>query len=144
MHTLMDDACVHSWMMHALNKEPDANMARHARRCVASRIPHRGRANYSLVQRRLLLHADHCSSHMSALVEIENGEEWIPESLGLLYADQGRLSEAEAMYTRALQGYVKAWGPEHVSTLHTVNGLGNLYSDQGWLSEAEAIYNRAL
>jgi len=28
--------------------------------------------------------------------------------LGILYSDQGRLNEAEAMYERALQGYTKA------------------------------------
>ncbi|CAG8975658.1 hypothetical protein HYALB_00014088, partial [Hymenoscyphus albidus] len=41
------------------------------------------------------------------------------------------------MYQRALQGYEKALGPDHTSTLGTVNNLGNLYSDQGKLVEAE-------
>ena len=31
---------------------------------------------------------------------------------------------------RALQGYEKAWGPEHTSTLATVNNLGEIYYDQ--------------
>ena len=48
---------------------------------------------------------------------------WECHSLGLLYADQGKLVEAEQMYQRALQGYDKAWGPEHTSTLGTVNNL---------------------
>ena len=56
----------------------------------------------------------------------------------------GRLKEAEAMYIRALKGYEKAWGAEHISTLDTVNNLGNLYSDQGKMAEAEAMYMRAL
>jgi len=64
--------------------------------------------------------------------------------LGLLCADQGKLVEAEQMYQRALQGYEKAWGPEHTSTLDTVNNLGNLYADQGKLIEAEQMYQRAL
>ncbi|KAE9566313.1 hypothetical protein CGMCC3_g17528 [Colletotrichum fructicola] len=64
--------------------------------------------------------------------------------LGNLYKDQGRLKEAEAMYERALQGYEKAWGPEHTSTLDTVNNLGILYTNQGRLKEAEAMYKRAL
>ena len=34
----------------------------------------------------------------------------------------------------------KAWGPDHTSTLDTVNNLGLLYSDQGKLAEAEALY----
>jgi tetratricopeptide (TPR) repeat protein len=65
-------------------------------------------------------------------------------NLGVLYADQGRLDKAEAMYERALQDYEKAWGPDHTSTLNTVNNLGNLYADLGRLEEAEAMYKRAL
>ncbi|KAF4920291.1 Kinesin light chain, partial [Colletotrichum fructicola] len=63
---------------------------------------------------------------------------------GNLYSDQGRLKEAEAMYDRALQGYEKALGPDHTSTLNSVHSLGILYSDQGRLKEAEAMYDRAL
>ena len=59
-------------------------------------------------------------------------------------ADQGKLAEAEKMYQRALEGYEKAWGPEHTSTLDTVNNLGNLYPDQGKMAEAEKMYERAL
>jgi tetratricopeptide (TPR) repeat protein len=48
------------------------------------------------------------------------------------------------MYRRALEGKEKAWGPEHTSTLSTVNNLRNLYTDQGRMKEAEDIYLRAL
>ncbi|KFA81553.1 hypothetical protein S40288_11637 [Stachybotrys chartarum IBT 40288] len=48
------------------------------------------------------------------------------------------------MYNRALQGKVKAWGPEHTSMLSIVNNLGLLYADQGRLKKAEDMYNRAL
>ncbi|KAH8800849.1 hypothetical protein F5884DRAFT_685562, partial [Xylogone sp. PMI_703] len=41
-------------------------------------------------------------------------------------------------------GYEKAWGPEHTSTLDTVNNLANLYKNQGKLVEAEQMYQRAL
>jgi Tfp pilus assembly protein PilF len=47
------------------------------------------------------------------------------------------------MYQRALQGYEKAWGPEHTSTLRIVNNLGLLYVSQGKLDEAEQMYQRA-
>ncbi len=47
------------------------------------------------------------------------------------------MDEAEKMYQRALQGQEKAWGPEHTSTLNTVNNLGNLYAKQGKLAEGE-------
>ncbi|ROT37119.1 hypothetical protein SODALDRAFT_280094, partial [Sodiomyces alkalinus F11] len=52
--------------------------------------------------------------------------------------------EAEAIYRRALAGYEKALGPDHTSTLSTVNNLGNLYKARGKLDNTEAIYLRAL
>ncbi len=54
------------------------------------------------------------------------------------------MKEAEDMYLRALAGREKAWGPEHTSTLRTVNNLGALYKDQGKMKEAEDMYLRAL
>ena len=65
-------------------------------------------------------------------------------NLGLLCADQGKHGEAEQMYRRALDRYEKAWGPDHLSTLITVNNLGLLYKDQGKYGEAEQMYRRAL
>jgi tetratricopeptide (TPR) repeat protein len=52
--------------------------------------------------------------------------------------------EAEKMYMRALEGYEKAWGAKHTSTLDTVNNLGNLYKNQGKMVEAEEMYMWAL
>ena len=43
--------------------------------------------------------------------------------LGMLFADQGKLAEAEKMYQRALEGKEKAWGADHTSTFDTVNNL---------------------
>ncbi len=65
-------------------------------------------------------------------------------NLGDLYADQGKMIEAEKMYQRALDEYEKAWGPEHTSTLNTVNNLGNLYKNQGKLMKAKKMYQRTL
>ncbi len=65
-------------------------------------------------------------------------------NLGGLYIDQGRLSEAEDMYQRALRGKEKARGSEHISTLDIVNNLGSLYKSQGRLSQAEDMYQRVL
>jgi hypothetical protein len=48
------------------------------------------------------------------------------------------------MYGRALAGKEKAPGPEHISTLDTVNNLGILYRNQGKLDQAEQMYGRAL
>ena len=46
------------------------------------------------------------------------------------------------MYDRALAGKEKALGPEHTSTLGTVNNLGLLYAAQGRLKDAEMMYDR--
>ncbi|KAJ5901698.1 hypothetical protein N7495_002226 [Penicillium taxi] len=64
--------------------------------------------------------------------------------LGDLYSDQGKLKEAEEMYQRALAGKEKALGPDHTSTLTTVNNLSLLYSDQGKLKDAEDSYQGEL
>jgi len=50
-------------------------------------------------------------------------------NLGVLYADQGKLAEAEEMYARALAGKEKALGPDQISTLKTVNNLGISYAN---------------
>jgi hypothetical protein len=42
------------------------------------------------------------------------------------------------MYLRALQGYEKTWGAEHMPTLAMVNNLGVLCKEQGKTAEAEA------
>jgi hypothetical protein len=44
------------------------------------------------------------------------------------------------MYQRALVGYKKAFGPDYISTMDTVNNLGALYHDQGKLNKAEEMY----
>jgi len=88
-----------------------------------------------LIQQRLLQHATRCSYIFSN--SLVTGDEMAPVcyNLGSVYIDQGKLVEAEQMYQRALQGFEKAWGPEHTLTLDTVNSLGILYRSQGKLVE---------
>ncbi|CAG9955489.1 unnamed protein product [Clonostachys rosea f. rosea IK726] len=135
--------CVHSWMVHALYKGTKEDMSQLAMRCVTSHAPSQNVAEYWLIQRRLLRHASRCQSMLRRKEDMK-AHEWIAGKLGQLFADQGRMTEAEEMYNRALQGYEKALGPEHTSTLGTVNNLGLLYYNQGRLKEAEEMYNRAL
>lgn len=54
------------------------------------------------------------------------------------------MAEAEEMFLRALEGYEKAWGTEHTSTLGTVNNLAVLYKNQDEMAEAEEMDMRAL
>src|SRR6266516_1450629 len=74
--------------------------------------------------------------HSSTLNAVNN--------LGLLYADQGKLGEAERMYQRALVGYEKALQPETIPALKTVSNLARLYRDQGKTNEAEKMFQRAI
>ncbi|KAK8036599.1 hypothetical protein PG991_001736 [Apiospora marii] len=135
--------CVHSWMQHVLNPTTNLKLAKAAVQCVARHVPDKTEREFWWVQRRLLQHADHGLSKIGPNDDMHD-EAWAFYNLGNLYASQGRLGEAEAMYQRALQGKEKAWGAEHTSTLSTVNNLGNLYASQGRLGEAEAMYQRAL
>ena len=48
------------------------------------------------------------------------------------------------MYIRALQGYKKALGLEHILILETLYNLGDLYRMQQKLAEAERITRTAL
>ena len=62
----------------------------------------------------------------------------------LLSSNALKPAEAEQIFVRALARKEKALGPDHTSTLLTVNNLGMLYRDQGKLAEAEQVYVRAL
>lgn len=66
----------------------------------------------------------------------------------LLYADQDKLIEAEAMYARPLQGYEDALGPELVSSylpgLNTMFSFGDILSQTDRKDMAVTMYNRAL
>ncbi|KAF2193149.1 hypothetical protein K469DRAFT_517992, partial [Zopfia rhizophila CBS 207.26] len=52
---------------------------------------------------------------------------------------RGKLDEAEKMYQWALERKEKVLGPDHTSTLDTVNILGALYTDQGKLDGTERM-----
>jgi tetratricopeptide (TPR) repeat protein len=138
--------CVHSWTSHVLNQDRNLDIAQLALQCVGLRVPSNTDQGYWIIERRLLEHANACQAYIDEVVAqncTDSSHDAI-HSLGRLYADQGKLGDAEAMYRRALEGYEKALGCEHTSTLSTVNNLGTLYRNQGKLSDAEAMYRRAL
>ncbi|KAN0067154.1 HET domain containing protein [Elaphomyces granulatus] len=136
--------CVHSWIIYVLNQEWDYDLAKLVLKFVGSHVPGAESPKWWLTQRRLLQHAARCSHAVLIGMVTDDGMEWALHELGELYADQGKLDEAEKMYQRALQRYEKAWGPDHSLTLRTVNSLGILYTNQGKLGEAEEMYQRAL
>jgi tetratricopeptide (TPR) repeat protein len=73
---------------------------------------------------------------------------WECHRLGILYADQGKLAEAEQMYQRALQGYEKALGADNATTYipapNTIWGLASHFEDQADLANAKIMYSKAL
>jgi tetratricopeptide (TPR) repeat protein len=153
---------VHQWAHHSQGKRFATELSRLTIVAVGWAVPASSTRDYAALQRRLLLHAQACSRQVverNAVWdrEAENGGDGDVDEdqerktvldavhlLGLLYADQGRLGEAEKMYERALRGKEEALGVGHSSTLDTVNNLGLLYKAQGRLGEAEQMYERAL
>jgi hypothetical protein len=119
--------CVHSWTVHALNQEWDFDLARLAVKFVGAHVPGEKDVRPWLIQRRLLQHAARCSYIVVNGLVADDGIAWAYHGLGNLYRDQGKLAAAGQMYQRALQGYEKALGAEHTSTLPAVNNLGVLY-----------------
>ncbi|KAJ5642041.1 hypothetical protein N7490_006041 [Penicillium lividum] len=96
----------------------------------------------SSLQQRLIPHANYVTHRGWSS---ENTAVW-GALLGLdnLYLAMAKLSEAEKMYQGALAGFEKALGPDHISTLETINNLGDLYKAQGRSKEALEMYQRAL
>ena len=145
MHTV-----VHRWvylyhgMKHRLALELLAFIV------VGLAVPMSNERDYARIQQRLLPHANMCSARVTDVEEamarkeqhsngmmlqfsgVASSDKWgAIHKLGPLYYNQDQLDEAEKMLFRALQGYEKAVGAEHTSTLQTVNNLGALYYNQG-------------
>lgn len=123
---------VHQWAHHSQGQHFATGLSRLAVVAVGWAVPASSTRDYAALQRRLLLHAQACfrqivkseavwrgSAEGGSDRDVDEGEERetvldAVHMLGVLYADQGRLGEAEKMYQRALRGYEEALG---VSTL---------------------------
>ncbi|KAJ5195474.1 uncharacterized protein N7498_008912 [Penicillium cinerascens] len=136
---------VQSWCHHVARTDGIVNPGQICEIALISvgwTVPSASERNYSELQQRLIPHANYVRLGEMFGNDIAGWEAF--HGLGNLYKDQGKLKEAEEMYQRALAGKEKALGPDHTSTLNTVNNLGLLYADQGKLKEAEEMYQRAL
>jgi CHAT domain-containing protein len=65
-------------------------------------------------------------------------------NLALLYRAQGKVTDAEPLYKRALTIAEKTLGPDHSNVGMTLNNLAFLYESQGRYADAEPLYKRAL
>ena len=138
---------VHDWCTEFISDGQEDTIIL-ASTIIGSAVPSHSEPEYWLTQQRLLPHADRCIRFLQKLNAPDetrySGSNNAFHNIGDLYAHQGKMTEAEKMYQRALKGYEKAWGPEHTSTLDTVNNLAFLYANQGKHAEAEKMYQRAL
>jgi tetratricopeptide (TPR) repeat protein len=141
---------LHRWCGYLADKDERYKLGCLTAGLVALSVPMQSDAEFWKKRKRMIMHG----LCVSRWIEVDGGsykERIIKalvkpshfDSLGYLLADEDR-QRAVQMYQRALQGYEKAWGPEHTSTLNTVNDLGNLYKALGRLDEAEKMYQRAL
>ncbi len=108
----------HKWTAHIQDGDEKRDFLQLAIGIVGSMVPSSNTKDYWVLQRRLLLHAEQCSWWMGEIDKAnEGGRSFVDipvadamNSLAILYSDQGRLAEAEALYERALQGKEKALG----------------------------------
>ena len=141
--------CVHDWTLDGLNREIDASLYWLAFDSVACCIDRKDwNTLSSLKYHRVAAHAirlehDRFRSAANQQDEMQNRLTKVVY-VGQLLLEQTHYQPASNMYQRALTGYEKALGPDHTSTLNTVNNLGLLYMDQGKMVEAGQMYQRAL
>jgi tetratricopeptide (TPR) repeat protein len=142
IHPVVQDWCIH---LSSTDGNVDSTQLNElALISVGYAVPSSSDRDYSGLQRRLIPHANYVRHGNWPGDNINIVVLGAFVGLGDLYFGQGKLKEAEEMYERVLEGDEKALGPDHTSTLGTVNNLGLLYSGQGKLKEAEEMLRRAL
>jgi hypothetical protein len=97
-------SCVHSWTVHVLNKEWDANMATVALECVSRHLPGHNQHSSAGMERRLMRHARRSLEFIVDGRVDSCGREHHLHRFGDMFANQGQFNEAEKMYQQALQG----------------------------------------
>jgi tetratricopeptide (TPR) repeat protein len=144
-------AVLHEWCCHLAEGGERSVLSWLAASIVAQMIPDESELEYWKLRKRLLPHGSRVQRWIDdeRLEQLDGANGWIARSwiyyfLGVLFAHQGKLVEAEKLYLRALQGYEKALGAEHTITLDVVTYLGNLYRKRGKLVEADKMYMQAL
>src|SRR3569833_1721506 len=119
---------VHRWASHIQDGGAKREFLRLAVMAVGLSVPMNTSKDYRVLQQRLLPHAERCSWWIEEICGVGESFDDIQairtkHMLGILYANQGQLAEAESMYQRALEGYEKAIGKDNISTLETVKKM---------------------
>ncbi|KAM7211415.1 hypothetical protein V8F06_013193, partial [Rhypophila decipiens] len=116
------------WASHIQDGAEKREVLRLAVMVAGLSVPSRTIKDYWVIQRRLLPHAERCSWWIAEIYKArrsfaDTGAIDAMHMLGLLYVDQGQLTEAESMYQWALEGYEKALGRDHTSTLRSAGAI---------------------
>ena len=124
-------SCVCSWIKNVLNSELDPSFGSLALDCVGRSVPDNTIPQHWEIEKRLLPHADQINRSFSSYIQQQkfDGREssFAFHGLGLLYSDQGKMEEAEAMYLRALKGYRNLRGVSHPTTQLIQRHLNRLH-----------------
>ena len=65
-------------------------------------------------------------------------------NLAIVYYEQGKYAQAEALHSQTLEIRRRVLGPEHPDTLASMNNLAIVYYEQGKYAQAEALYSQTL
>jgi tetratricopeptide (TPR) repeat protein len=135
---------VHTWCLHNLTTPVARNeMLAIAISLVAQMIQVLPEDLTRHTKLRLAAHAKTVGSRMESLtVSTELADNC--DQIATFLAGWEKSDEVETLYRQALLGKERHLGPDHLSTLQTVNKLGNLYAGQGKTASAEEMYQRAL
>jgi tetratricopeptide (TPR) repeat protein len=137
---------LHQWS-RSLSLDADAaSLLSISVRVLGSAVPSDKDDDYWKLDRRLLQHVLHALNELRVLQTLAKQELSAQTTffLGNLLSRHSYISEAEQMYCIALDGYERALGPDHASTLDLVNNIGILYSIKGKLDKAKQMYQRVL
>lgn len=140
--------CVHDWTLACLNQVQSEQMFWYAVQCVTNSVDmddweSLGQLRYA----RVTLHAQRCSiKQFQWLTNHAFSSDHLKQivSIADILRSQIQYATAERMYLQALAGYEKLLGPNHISTLRTINNLGLLYTNQGKLDMTKKMHERAL
>jgi tetratricopeptide (TPR) repeat protein len=141
--------CVHDWTLNDLNQEVEVTFYRLALDCLSCHVPASDWDNLSSeAYTRFTPHATRLAhGHFMIILDQQlfSQKEFAKvEPIAELLYRKGQFTAAESVQRLLLTSKEQALGPDHSSTLDTVNNLGLLYADQGKLDEAERMYQRAL
>jgi tetratricopeptide (TPR) repeat protein len=142
---------IREWCLHALNNNDNGNTQKAdiykamALTAVGYTPGISDDMEHSSLQQRLLPHADQMAQHLQTWQVPRVLDIYMSiHDLACLYRTQGILRQAQQLYERALAGKEEILGPDHISTLETVNNLGVVHTNRRNLEAAEKLCQRAL